>query len=73
VGEACETHGGGEKSMQGFGGKAPGIEALGRPRKMGSEWIVRKIGWGCSGFSWLRIDTSGRPRRRLGRWDQNGS
>jgi hypothetical protein len=33
VGEACGMHGGGEKNVQDFGGKARKKTALGRPRR----------------------------------------
>jgi hypothetical protein len=44
-------------------GKAVRMRPLGRPRRrwgiMGSEWILREIGWGgvWIGFDWLSIGT----------------
>jgi hypothetical protein len=58
VGRACGTYGRGEKSVQGFGG---GKRPLGRPgvdERMGSEWILGRLGGG-TGFDWLRIGTGG--------------
>jgi hypothetical protein len=26
---------------------------------VGSEWILERLTWGCSGFHWLRIETGG--------------
>jgi hypothetical protein len=47
-GGACSMHGRGEKSVQGFGGK------------MGSEWILGRLGWGVwIGFDCLRTGTGG--------------
>jgi hypothetical protein len=59
VGGACGTHGRGENSIQGFGGKAQRKEPLRRPRHRwedGIEMDLREIGWGVwSGFTWLGI------------------
>jgi hypothetical protein len=58
-GGACGTHGGGEKLVKGFGGKARRKRPLERPRrrwKCGIKMDLREIGWGVlSGFNWLRI------------------
>jgi hypothetical protein len=57
VGGACGTHGRGEKSVQGFGGKTRRKETT---WKMGSEWILGRLAWGVSiGFDWLRTGTGG--------------
>jgi hypothetical protein len=43
VGRECGTHGRGEKTVQGFGGKAEGKRPLGRPRR---RWIrLESILW----------------------------
>jgi hypothetical protein len=44
VGGACGTHGRGEKSIQGFGGKAH-LEDQGVGWKMGSEWFLGRLAW----------------------------
>jgi hypothetical protein len=38
-----------------------GKRPLGRPKRRWEDWIGidGEIGWGWSGFSWLRIGTSG--------------
>jgi hypothetical protein len=49
VNGACGTHERGEKSVQGFGGKAQGKRPLGRPRHKWEDGIrmdLREIGWG---------------------------
>jgi hypothetical protein len=49
VGGACDTHGRGEKSIQGFGGKARRKEPLERPRHKWEDGIrmdLREINWG---------------------------
>jgi hypothetical protein len=44
-------------------GKADRKRPLGRPRRMGSEWILGRLAWGAwIGFDWLRIGTGGRLR-----------
>jgi hypothetical protein len=46
VGGAFDTHGRGEKSVQGFGGKARQKETTGKTKvggKMGSEWILGRL------------------------------
>jgi hypothetical protein len=43
----------GEKTVQGFGGKAQGKEPLGRPRRRWEDGIrmdLREIGWGVCGL-----------------------
>jgi hypothetical protein len=62
VSGACDTHGRGEKSVQGFVGKPEGRTPFGRPRRTGeseiSEWMLGTflfVVW--SGFSWLSIET----------------
>jgi hypothetical protein len=41
-------------------GKPEGKRPLGRPRKMGSEWIFGRLAWGVwIGFDWLRTGTGG--------------
>jgi hypothetical protein len=53
---ACGTHGRGEKSVQGFGGKDQGVGG-----KMGSEWILGRLACGVwIGFDCLRTGTDGR-------------
>jgi hypothetical protein len=63
VGRACETHGRGEKSVQGFVSKPKGKRSLGRARRGredGMRLDVRETGWGVwNGFDWLRIGTGG--------------
>jgi hypothetical protein len=49
VGGACGTHGRGEESVRGFGGKAEGKRPLGRPRRMWEDGIkmdLRETGLG---------------------------
>jgi hypothetical protein len=57
VGGACDTHGRGEKSVQGFGGKARRLrdhsEDQGIGRRMGSEWILGRLAWGV--VDWIRL------------------
>jgi hypothetical protein len=53
------------KIVQGFGGKAQRKEATQNTRyidgRMGSKWILRGVaGRVWSGFTWLRMGTSGR-------------
>jgi hypothetical protein len=59
VGGTCSTHGTGEESVQGFGGKPEGKAPLERPGvggSMGLEWFLGRLAVGVwSGFSWLRI------------------
>jgi hypothetical protein len=53
VGRACGTHGRGEKSVQGFGGKLEGKRPLRRPRSRWEDGIrmdLRKIGLGGCGL-----------------------
>jgi hypothetical protein len=53
VGRACGTHGIGEKSVQGFSGKARSKEPLGRPSHRWEDGIrmdLMKIG--CGGVDW---------------------
>jgi hypothetical protein len=59
VGGTCGTHGRGEKSVQGFGGKAWEDQGIGG--KMRSEWILGRLAWGgvWIGFDWLRTGTGG--------------
>jgi hypothetical protein len=48
------------KANKVFVGKPGGKRPLGRPRRRWNDGIrmeVREIGWGWSGFSWLRIGT----------------
>jgi hypothetical protein len=64
VGGACGTQGRGEKSVQGFGGKArrkkDHLEDQGVGGKMGSEWIFGRLAWGVwIGFDWLRTGAGG--------------
>jgi hypothetical protein len=50
VGRACGTHRRGERSVQGFGGKAQRKEILRRPRHRWEDGIrmdLRETGWGC--------------------------
>jgi hypothetical protein len=51
VGGACGTHGRGEKIVQGFGGKARRKEITwedqGLGGRMGLEWILGRLAWGC--------------------------
>jgi hypothetical protein len=56
VGGTCGTHGRGEKSVQGFGGKDVGKRPLGRPRRRWEDGIsmdLREIGLG--GVDWIRL------------------
>jgi hypothetical protein len=56
VGGACGTHGRGEKSVQGFGGKPEGRRPLGRPRRRWEDGVrtdLREIGLGC--VDWIRL------------------
>jgi hypothetical protein len=59
----CGTHGRGEISVQGFGGKArrkENSEDQGIGGRMGSEWILGRLAGGVkSGYSWLRIGAGG--------------
>jgi hypothetical protein len=63
VGGACGSHGRGEESVQGFGGKAPRKIPLRRPRRRCEVEIridLKEIVWGVqSELSWLRIGTDG--------------
>jgi hypothetical protein len=55
VGGACGTHGRGEKSVQGFGGK--GKKPFGRPRRRWEDGIIvdfRETGWGV-GVEWNQL------------------
>jgi hypothetical protein len=63
VGGACGTHGRGEKSVQGFGGKARRKETMGRPRRRweyGIRMDLREIGLGGCG-----LDSTGSGQRPL--------
>jgi hypothetical protein len=56
MGEACGTHGRGEKSVQGFGGKPEGRRPLGRPRRRWEDGVrmdIREIG--LAGVDWIRL------------------
>jgi hypothetical protein len=57
------THGRGEESVQGFGGKTQRKEPLERPShrwKNGIRMDLGEIAWEVwSGFTWLRIGTIG--------------
>jgi hypothetical protein len=59
----CSTYGGGERCVQGFGGKPEGKRPVGRPRRRWDDnikWIIRKWNVGIwTGSSWLRIETGG--------------
>jgi hypothetical protein len=51
---ACGTHGRGEKSVEGFGGKPEGKRPLGRPRRRWEDGIrmdLREIG--LEGVDWI--------------------
>jgi hypothetical protein len=53
VGGACGTHGRGEKSVHGFGGKARRKRPLGKPRRRWEDGIrmdLREIGFGGCGL-----------------------
>jgi hypothetical protein len=56
VGGACGTHWRGEKSVQGFSGKARRKETYSEDQgvggKMESEWILRILAWGV----WIESD-----------------
>jgi hypothetical protein len=58
VGGARGTHGEGQESVQGFGGKARRKESLGRPKRRweyGIRMDLMKVGWGVYNlFSYLR-------------------
>jgi hypothetical protein len=47
VGRACGTHGTGEKSEQGFGGKARRKDTTRVDGRMVSEWILGRLAGGC--------------------------
>jgi len=56
LGGACGAYGGGERLMQGFGGKPEGK----RPRHRLEDNVkkdLQKVGW--SGLIWPRIETGG--------------
>jgi hypothetical protein len=59
MGGAYGTHGRGEKSVQGFGGKArrkeTNLEDQGVGGKMGSEWILGRLTWGGGCVDWIRL------------------
>jgi hypothetical protein len=61
VGEACGTHGRGEKIVQGFGGKARRKETTRKTKaEDGIRMDLTKIVLGVwIGFDWLRIGTAG--------------
>jgi hypothetical protein len=63
VGGACGSHGRGEESVQGFGGKARRKRPLRRPRRRCEVEIridLKEIVWGLqSEPSWLRIGADG--------------
>jgi len=53
---ACSTYGGGEKCVQGFGGKPEGRRPLGRPRRRWEDNIrmdLREVGCGC--VDWMDL------------------
>jgi hypothetical protein len=56
VGGTCGTHGRGQKSAQGFDGKARRKEPLGRPRRRWEDGIrinLREIG--CGSVDWIQL------------------
>jgi hypothetical protein len=56
VGGTCGTHGRGQKSVRGFGGKAEGKRPLGRPRWRWEDGIkvdITETGWG--GTEWISL------------------
>jgi hypothetical protein len=56
VGGTCGTHGRGEKSVQGFGGKARRRRPLGRPRRRWEDGIrmdLTEIGW--RSVEWIQL------------------
>jgi hypothetical protein len=63
MGRACGTYGGGERCAQGVGGNTRGKEAVGETDVDGRiilRRIFRKLeGVMVTGWSWLRIGTSG--------------
>jgi hypothetical protein len=65
VGRACGTHARGKKNVQGFWWENPRERPLETPRrrwKNGIRMDLMETGWGggvWSGFTWLRIGTSG--------------
>jgi hypothetical protein len=46
VGGACGTHGRGQKNVKG-GKERDHLEDQGIGEKMGSEWILGRLAWGC--------------------------
>jgi hypothetical protein len=56
VGGACGTHGRGERSVQGFGGKSEGKRPLGRPRRRWEDGIRMDLrGTDLWGVDWIRL------------------
>jgi hypothetical protein len=61
AGGACGTHGRGEKSVHGLGGKARRKETTRKTEdgRLWSKWILGRLGGGLSAFAWLRLGTGG--------------
>jgi hypothetical protein len=56
VGGACETHWRGEKSVQGFGGKARRKETTGKTRHRCEDGIrMDLVEIGLGGVDWIRL------------------
>ena len=56
MGRACDTYGGRERCVQGFGGKPEGKRPLGRPRRKWEDNIkmdLQEVGRGC-GY-WMEL------------------
>jgi hypothetical protein len=54
VGGACGTHGRGEKTVQGFGGKDRRKETTGKTKAYVGRMDIREIGLG-GGVDWIRL------------------
>jgi len=56
MGGASSAYGGGERCVQGFGGKPVGRRPLGRPRRRWEDNIrmdLREVG--CGGVDWMEL------------------
>jgi len=63
MGGACNTYGGEDMCIQGFGGKPRGKRPLGRPTRRcedNNQTDLQEVWWGAwTGLIWLRIQTGG--------------
>jgi len=56
MGGACGEYGGGERRIQGFGGKPEGKKPLGRPRCRWEDNIKMHLQeMGCGGMDWIEL------------------